>query len=148
MLFQLPGFLPKTPRGRQVFQPKTLIGSQAFYPNISKTTGSLENSDRKNFLTQIRVIELQREVDAERAGKALAVAVQVLLPPDATEVTEQDVDKTQKQKIRSLIEVHSNEDKDTIMKKVMAQHKNKLITPKNVIKIFTANSSVNSEFKK
>ena len=30
----------------------------------------------------------------------------------------------------------------------MAQHKNKLITPTNVIKIFTVNSSVISEFKK
>ena len=35
-----------------------------------------------------------------------------------------------------------------IMKKVMAQHKNKFITPKNVIKTFTASSSVISEFKK
>ena len=34
------------------------------------------------------------------------------------------------------------------MKKVMAQHKNKLITPKNVIKIFTVNSFVISKFKK
>ena len=35
-----------------------------------------------------------------------------------------------------------------IMKKVMAQHKNKLITPKNIIKFFTVDFFINSELNK